>query len=151
MQVPVMLRFFDKAYVTRLFLLLLLFSILMLADGYLLVEAADRFGVFMALGIAASVGLAGMVVVLLAVDAAIEHVRERVRHGKYPKKEYAELAALVVAGLLILIPGFCTDALAVLLYLPPLRRLSGGLIVRPFRSRLKDVYEYLKLSEFEAG
>lgn len=149
MQVPVLLRFFDRAYVTRLFFVLLGLSVLILADGYVLVVAASRYGVFMALGIVASVGLAGMVVTLLAVDATLEHLRDRIRRGQYPSHEYAALGSLVVAGLLLILPGLFTDALGVVLYTPPFRRVFGTLIVRPLRSRLKEAYEHLKLSEFE--
>lgn len=149
MQVPVLLRFFDKAYVTRLFFVLLGLSVLLLADGYVLVLAASRFGVFMALGICASVGFVGMIVTLLAVDATLEHLRERVRRGAYPAQEYAALGSLVVAGLLLIIPGLFTDAIGVVLYTPPFRRFVGTLIVRPLRGRLKDAYEHLKLAEFE--
>jgi UPF0716 protein FxsA len=143
------LRFFDRAYVTRLFFVLLGLSVLLLADGYVLVMAASRYGLFMALGILASVGFAGMIVTLLAVDATLEHLRDRIRRGEYPSQEYAALASLVVAGLLLIIPGLFTDAIGVVLYTPPFRRVVGALIVRPLRGRLKEAYEHLKLEEFE--
>lgn len=145
MQVPLLLRFFDKAYVMRLFFLLLLLSIPMLADGYVLVVASSVYGVFMVLGVSAAIGLGGILLVLGAVDATLEHLRDRVREGRYPSREYCELAALIAGGVLIAIPGLVTDALAVVLYIPPFRRFAGMLLVRPLRSKLKDVYEYLKL------
>ena len=120
----------------------------MIGDGYLLFVTASVHGVFMMLGISATTGLIGVIVFLSAIDVTLEHLKEKVREGRYPSKEYAGLASLLVGGILIVIPGFCTDAIAVLMYIPPTRRLIGTVIVRPLRGKLKEVYEYLKLSEY---
>jgi UPF0716 protein FxsA len=119
----------------------------MLGDGFLLVVAAQRYGVYRTLGIVASVGLAGMLVALGAIDATLVKLKDKVSRGVYPRREFAQLAALIVAGVFVIIPGFLTDAVAALLYLPPFRGLIGALIVRPLRHRLKDAYEHLKLAE----
>jgi UPF0716 protein FxsA len=41
----------------------------------------------------------------------------------------------LIAAILLLIPGFITDAIAVLLLIPPLRRFAGALMLRSFLSR----------------
>src|ERR1051325_5237112 len=41
----------------------------------------------------------------------------------------------LIAAILLLIPGFITDAVAILLLVPPLRRLAGALLLRSFLSR----------------
>lgn len=41
----------------------------------------------------------------------------------------------LIAAILLLIPGFITDAIAVLLLIPPLRRLAGALLLSRFLSR----------------
>ena len=41
----------------------------------------------------------------------------------------------LIAAVLLLIPGFITDAIAILLLIPPLRRLAGSLLLRSFLSR----------------
>jgi UPF0716 protein FxsA len=41
----------------------------------------------------------------------------------------------LIAAILLLIPGFITDAIAVLLLIPPLRRLAGALLLRSFLTR----------------
>ena len=41
----------------------------------------------------------------------------------------------LIAAILLLIPGFITDAIALLLLIPPLRRLAGALLLRSFLSR----------------
>jgi UPF0716 protein FxsA len=41
----------------------------------------------------------------------------------------------LIAAILLLIPGFITDVIAVLLLVPPLRRFAGALLLRRFLSR----------------
>jgi len=41
----------------------------------------------------------------------------------------------LIAAILLLIPGFITDAIAVLLLIPPLRRLAGALLLSRFVAR----------------
>jgi UPF0716 protein FxsA len=41
----------------------------------------------------------------------------------------------LIAAILLLIPGFITDVIAVLLLVPPLRRFAGALLLRSFAAR----------------
>jgi UPF0716 protein FxsA len=53
-----------------------------------------------------------------------------------PAKEVIDGALVLVGGVLLITPGFITDALGLLMLLPPTRAAIRGLVVRNFRSRL---------------
>lgn len=55
--------------------------------------------------------------------AATRQLREAFVAGRRPGAELIEPAVIFVAGILLLIPGFVTDAVGALLLVPPLRRL----------------------------
>ena len=63
--------------------------------------------------------------------ATLRRVQDTMNAGKPPVAELFDGMCLVVAGLLLLTPGFVTDAVGFLLFVPPLRTLLlGGLVAR---------------------
>jgi UPF0716 protein FxsA len=46
--------------------------------------------------------------------------------------------AATVGGILLVFPGFITDVLGALLFVPPLRRWAGTIIGRAYRNRQRD-------------
>ncbi len=62
--------------------------------------------------------------------------RRRSRPGGCPAREVVDGALVLVGGALLIVPGFITDVLGLLLLLPPTRWLAGIGIQRNFRSRL---------------
>jgi UPF0716 protein FxsA len=57
-------------------------------------------------------------------------LRDRVARGETPDRELADAALLLVAGLLLLFPGFVTGLLGLLLLLPPVRALVRPVLLR---------------------
>lgn len=55
--------------------------------------------------------------------------------GRPPGREVLDGALVVVGGTLLIVPGFITDGLGLLLLAPPTRALARLAIVRNFRSR----------------
>ncbi len=142
-----LLRLFESGFVARVFLLLLFLSILGIADGYILLTLGERFGKYLLLAATASTGLVALFFLLNSVGLIMTRLRRNVTEGTYPKREYAHIAGLLVSGVLLLLPGFFTDGLGVVLYLPPVRILLGLGITSRYRSFLKDAYEYLKIED----
>src|SRR6059036_4351493 len=56
--------------------------------------------------------------------------------GRTPAREVVDGALVVIGGVLLMIPGFITDAVGLLLLLPPTRALTRPLLVRNLASRL---------------
>jgi UPF0716 protein FxsA len=55
--------------------------------------------------------------------ATLLKVRADMEQGRTPAKPLAEGAVLTLASLMIILPGFVTDAVGLLLFLPPVRRV----------------------------
>ncbi|TVQ38278.1 MAG: FxsA family protein [Spirochaetaceae bacterium] len=142
---PTLLQLFSRGYIVRLFMLLLLLSVPLIADGFLLLLLAERCGRYLALAICASTGFFGLFFLINSVSTTLHTLRIRVSQGEYPRRQYHDVAALLIAALLLIIPGFFTDLIGLLFYLPPLRSALGFAVCRPWRRQLSEVYEHLRM------
>lgn len=68
--------------------------------------------------------------------AAWRRLGDAVAAGRPPAREVLDGALLLVGGILLIVPGFITDALGLLLVLAPTRALMRGLLLRNLQSRL---------------
>ena len=68
----------------------------------------------------------GVVLVRWQGFHAVQELREAMDAGKAPVVEIASGALLLLAGVLLLIPGFVTDAAGFALLIPPLRKALAG-------------------------
>ena len=66
--------------------------------------------------------------------AALRRLRSALAAGRAPTHEVLDGALVLVGGLLLLVPGFITDAIGLLLLLPPTRALARGAALRNHRS-----------------
>lgn len=142
--------FTSRRHLARFLSDVLTLGLVMLIDGWFLVRLARLYGVYLALALEGIVAIAAIVIVGSSISKQIRHLRTDARDGTYRPSGYAELATLVVAATLMVLPGFASDAIGVLLYLPPGRQVCRALFERRHRERLPVVYEYLKLSVFSS-
>ncbi len=142
--------FTSRRHLVRFFSDVLALGLVMLLDGWLLVRLARQSGVYLALATEGIVAIAAIVIVGSSIGKQIRQLRNEARSGAYRPSGYAELAALVAAATLLVLPGFASDAIGILLYLPPGRQVCAAVFVRRHRERLPVVYEYLKLSVFSS-
>lgn len=142
---PALLQLCDRSFVIRLLLLLLLLAIPVIGDGLLLLMLAERYGRYLALAMAASTGLISLFFLVNSISSTLRTMQLRIAAAQFPARQYHDLAALVTAAVLLLLPGLLTDLLGLLFYLPLFRSLLGALVCRPFRRRMAEVYEYQKM------
>ncbi len=69
--------------------------------------------------------------------ATLLRARDQIDRGALPTRELFDGACLLVAGALLLTPGFVTDAAGFLLFLPPVRDLLRELLARYVRTSLE--------------
>ena len=62
--------------------------------------------------------------------ATLLRARDQIDRGALPARELFDGACLLVAGALLLTPGFVTDAVGFLLFLPPVREMLRGFLAR---------------------
>jgi UPF0716 protein FxsA len=92
--------------------------LLPIAELLLLIEVGSHIGGLATLGLLALGVMAGMAILRGRGLASLAGARERFAHGDQPGQEMIDRLLLLLGGLLLLIPGFLTDALALALLLP---------------------------------
>ncbi|MFW5694042.1 MAG: FxsA family protein [Alkalispirochaeta sp.] len=127
---------------------ILLLGLAMLADGWILVRVARAVGVYFALALEGVVAAVAVLVVGSTINRQIRLLHQLCRKGDFQPKQFARLAAYIVAGVLLVLPGFATDGLGLLLYIPPGRTLFEVMFARNHRERLPAVYEYFTLAVY---
>jgi UPF0716 protein FxsA len=103
--------------------------------------------VFVVIKVAGAIGAALTVVLLIASwpiglwalrsqgGAAWRRLRAAVEQGRPPASEVVDGALVLLGGVLLIVPGFITDVLGILL-LAPTRRLMRPVLLRNAQSRL---------------
>lgn len=104
--------------------------------AYPLVEIAgfvvvgSRLGVLATIALVIATGLAGAVLLRWQGFGVLSRIRRDVDAGRDPSRELAHGVMILVAGFLLLIPGFVSDIFGLLLFLPPVRDLGWRLLRR---------------------
>jgi UPF0716 protein FxsA len=101
-----------------------------------------------AVAVASAIGVLLTVVLLLAAmplgslvlraegRAVMRRLAEALATPRAPAREVLDGALVLSAGTLLIVPGFITDALGLLLLAPPTRAIARRLIARNLRNRL---------------
>jgi UPF0716 protein FxsA len=63
-------------------------------------------------------------------------VRDQLRAGRIPAADLVNGALILVAGILLFLPGFIGDVVAILLLLPPTRALVRALLQKHYAVRV---------------
>jgi UPF0716 protein FxsA len=97
-------------------------AVVAVLEFVVIVEVAVRLGVVDTLGLLILVSVVGGLIVKAQGVAVLRRALGDVQSGRVPGATLADGALVVVAGVLLLVPGFITDVPALLLLLPPVRR-----------------------------
>ncbi len=143
----VLLRFLERDFIAKLLLLSLLYSLLPLSEVTLLLYMGGVMGRYMTLACAASTGLFGVLIAANQFRSVLNVLKDKVKQGIYPGREFISIAGILAGGILLLTPGFITDLFGLFLFVPLFRNLIGRVITKRMERQLKEVYEYLKLYE----
>ncbi|MGE5504306.1 MAG: FxsA family protein [Actinomycetota bacterium] len=91
----------------------------------LFVQSVQAFGALPTLAAAILAGVVGLKLLRRQGLALLLGMRAQFERGEPPVAEAFDALCLAAAGLLLLLPGFFSDFLALLLLLPPVRALLG--------------------------
>lgn len=114
----------------RLFLFPLLVFGLPLLEIAGFVIVGNWLGLWPTLGLVVLSGFAGVMLLRLQGLSLLREINEEGRQGRVPGKAIVNGAMIVVAAILLIIPGFVSDIVGILLFLPPVRQLLWDLIGR---------------------
>ena len=105
-----------------LLIFLIIFVFIPLTELYVLIEVGDRIGAFATIWLVVLTAVIGGWLVRKQGMGILFRIRQQMEQGEAPAIEMLEGAVLALMGILLLLPGFITDALGFLLLIPPLRR-----------------------------
>ena len=96
------------------------------------VKVAQGVGVLATVGLALAAGMVGLVLVRAQGVRTLLRAKTLVESGEMPVAELFDGICLALAGGLLILPGFVTDVLAIILLLPPVRLLLKAWLARHF-------------------
>jgi UPF0716 protein FxsA len=139
-----LLRLLDRDYLFKLILFLLAYSLVPIAEIILFVYLGNLIGNYLTFAIAAVAGTGGALVALSQARRTRERLREKIRRGADTAGELAEGAGILLSGVLLLTPGFITDALGYVLLVPSVRAAAGRLVLKRLGPAVGDIHQYLR-------
>jgi UPF0716 protein FxsA len=103
---------------------------------FVLIEVAHAIGWLLAVVLLLGTSLVGIQIVRIQGRSTIERVSLAVSERRAPGRPALDGALGFLGGLLLVLPGFVTDALGALLLLPPTRALTRRWISRRYAARM---------------
>src|SRR5262245_48677079 len=114
----------------------LFFIVMPVLELVLLIKTGQAIGVWATLGLVVAAALAGAVVISRQSSTVVQRTLEAMSEGHAPVAGVLDSLFLLLAGLLLLTPGFVTDLLAIILLVPPLRRVIARWSMRAVLQRV---------------
>lgn len=114
--------------------LLLIVVIVPIVELYVIVQVATGIGVPETILLLIAVSVVGAWLAKREGIGVLRRMQVTVAEGRVPSAEIVDGALVLLAGALMIAPGFLSDCLAVLLLLPPTRALVRSTILRRIRA-----------------
>lgn len=109
-----------------------------LVEVAVFVRVGGEIGFLSAILLAVGAGIAGLAVLRRQSFATLARARESLERDEMPVAEVFDGVCLLLAGLLLLVPGFVTDVLGALLLVPAFRRGMRGWLGGRVRQRRQE-------------
>ena len=101
--------------------LFLAFTIIPIIEIYLLIEIGSMFGALTAVTLVILTGFLGAFLARMQGLQTLYRIQESLREGRMPSGELLDALLIIIAGLVLLTPGFLTDSAGFLLLIPATR------------------------------
>ena len=124
--------------------LLLAFTIIPIIEIYLLIEIGSIFGALTAITLVILTGFLGAFMARMQGLQTLFRIQESLREGRMPSGELLDALLIVIAGVVLLTPGFLTDSVGFLLLIPTTRNsiiswLQRQIELRYMSNRPEDI------------
>lgn len=116
--------------------LVLLLVVAPLVELYVIVQVAQAIGALEVIALLVIIALIGTWVMRMAGTNVFLRSMGQLAQGRTPADELIDGAVLLAAGLLLVLPGFLSDAVALVLFLPPVRALVRAIVRRRIARRV---------------
>lgn len=111
-------------------ILLVLVLLLPVVELIVLVQVAGEIGFLDTVGLLIVVSLVGAWLAKRAGVGVARRIQRAVNAGEAPDREVLDGALVLLAGVLLILPGFVSDAIGIALLLPPVRAGVRTLVMR---------------------
>ena len=101
--------------------LFLAFTIIPIIEIFLLIEIGSMFGALTAVTLVILTGFLGAFLARMQGLQTLYRIQESLREGRMPSGELLDALLIIIAGLVLLTPGFLTDSAGFLLLIPAAR------------------------------
>ena len=132
----------DHDLLFKLLLGFLAYCLVPLGEIFFFLYVASLVGNYLVLVLAALIGVAGAFVGL----SQSRRIAARLKAASGSDRATVEMAGLVVAGILLITPGFLTDLAGLLLLVPAVRLRAGRRAAALLKDRAPRLYARLGLS-----
>jgi UPF0716 protein FxsA len=102
--------------------LLLIFILIPVVEIWLLIEIGGEIGTLATIGWLILAMILGVNLIRYQGVATMMNINQQLRRGEPPAQAMADGMLRGVAGILLVVPGFASDFMALLLLIPPIRR-----------------------------
>ena len=116
--------------------LLLALVITPIVEIAVFIQIGGLIGLWPTLAIVVITAVAGTALLRAQGLATLARARESLARGEFPVRQVFDGACLLVAGALLLTPGFVTDGVGLALFLPPVRELLRRWVLTSGRIRV---------------
>jgi UPF0716 protein FxsA len=116
--------------------LLAVFVVVPVVELLVAIQVAHVIGWFGTLGLMLLVSVVGFFLLRWAGLGAFRRFRADVDAGRLPGESVVDGLLILVGGVLMVLPGFVTGAVGLLLILPPIRAVVRHLVLRRVRNRI---------------
>ena len=101
--------------------LFLAFTIIPVVEIYLLIQIGTIFGALTSIALVIVTGFLGAYLARIQGLQTLFRIQKSLREGQMPSRELLDALLIGIAGLVLLTPGFLTDAFGFLLLIPNTR------------------------------
>lgn len=122
-----------------------------IAELWFIIQVADVIGGWQTLALLLVEGAIGSWLIKRQGRTVIRRIDERLRSHDLPTKELADGFLILVAGVLMLTPGFLTDIVGFALLFPPTRAIARAALLRRFTARMGQGFTFVSGPLFGGG
>lgn len=112
------------------------FIVVPIVELALIIQVGSSVGVLPTLGLLIFVSIVGAWLVKFQGMGVLMRMRQQLAMGQMPTEELVNGVLILVAGALMLTPGFFTDAFGLSLLIPPIRAAVRKMLSRRFTRRV---------------
>jgi UPF0716 protein FxsA len=116
-------------------LVVLIFIVLPIAEIYVIIKVGEAIGVLPTIALLILDSFLGAALLRSQGRAAWARFNEALARGRIPAREVFDGAMVILGGAFLITPGFISDAIGLLLLIPPSRAIFRGIVARMARRR----------------